>query len=232
MEPTRMHLWTDGRHADRYIKVIKFASEQSQTRFPIYQCTYLVWWKSTESYSSYCPETKIQMCCGQITQSTIDKICPLAIPKQISTISMHISSLVKIIDTYKSYRTKMKIQMCHGQTTLPKIDKICPSAIANQIFTISMHIPSLVKNHWHLLKLSSGNKNTNVSCVDNCQMSSLVKIHWHLLKLSFGNENTDGQTPDGQTDVLTRGTLWGYSFDLSLIFFTPTITIFIYLSTL
>ena len=80
------------------------------------------------------------MCCGQITQSTIDKICPLAIPKQISTISMHISSLVKIIDIYKSYRTKMKIQMCHGQTTLPKIDKICPSAIANQIFTISMHI--------------------------------------------------------------------------------------------
>ena len=33
---------------------------------------------------------------GQITPSKIDEICPLAIPSQISTISMHIPSLVKI----------------------------------------------------------------------------------------------------------------------------------------
>ena len=33
---------------------------------------------------------------GQITPSKIDEICPLAIPNQISTISMHILSLVKI----------------------------------------------------------------------------------------------------------------------------------------
>ena len=35
-------------------------------------------------------------CRGKITMSNIDEICPLAIPNQISTISMHIPSLVKI----------------------------------------------------------------------------------------------------------------------------------------
>ena len=35
-------------------------------------------------------------CHGQITQSKINEICPLAIQNQISTISMHTSSLVKI----------------------------------------------------------------------------------------------------------------------------------------
>ena len=39
---------------------------------------------------------KIWMSGGQITQSKVDEICPLAIPNQISTISMHIPSLVKI----------------------------------------------------------------------------------------------------------------------------------------
>ena len=41
---------------------------------------------------------KIRMYWGQIhvTLSKMDEICPLAIPKQISTISMHILSLVKI----------------------------------------------------------------------------------------------------------------------------------------
>ena len=47
-------------------------------------------------YSSYSPETKIWACLGQITPSKIDEICPLAIPNQISTISMHIPSLVKM----------------------------------------------------------------------------------------------------------------------------------------
>ena len=41
------------------------------------------------------PETKIWVCLGHITPSKIDEICPLAIPNQISTISMHIPSLVK-----------------------------------------------------------------------------------------------------------------------------------------
>ena len=37
----------------------------------------------------------ILLCGGQITLSKIDKICPLAIPNWISTISMHTPSLVK-----------------------------------------------------------------------------------------------------------------------------------------
>ena len=35
-------------------------------------------------------------CRGQITLSNIDEICPLAIPNQISLISMHVPSLIKI----------------------------------------------------------------------------------------------------------------------------------------
>ena len=52
--------------------------------------------KNPEIYTIYCPESKIKMYCGQITQLKIDKICPLAIQKKISTISMNISNLVKI----------------------------------------------------------------------------------------------------------------------------------------
>ena len=74
----------------------KFAHKQSQTRFPSYQCMYQVWLKSLDIYSSYCPEKKIWACLGQTTESKFDKICTLAIPNQISTISMHIPSLVKI----------------------------------------------------------------------------------------------------------------------------------------
>ena len=68
----------------------------NQISAPQYQCTYQVWWKSLVIYSSYSPETKIWACLGQITPSKIEEICPLAIPNQISTISMHIPSLVKI----------------------------------------------------------------------------------------------------------------------------------------
>ena len=39
---------------------------------------------------------KIWVCLGQITPSKFDKICPLAIPNQISIILMHIPSLMKI----------------------------------------------------------------------------------------------------------------------------------------
>ena len=47
-------------------------------------------------YSSYHPETKIWACLEQITPSKFDEICPLAIPNQLSLMSMHIASLVKI----------------------------------------------------------------------------------------------------------------------------------------
>ena len=75
---------------------MKFAHEQSQSRSPQYQCTYQIWRKSIEIYSSYCPKSKTLMYCGQITPSKIDEISPIAIPKQISTISMHTPSLVTI----------------------------------------------------------------------------------------------------------------------------------------
>ena len=82
--------------ADSCQKFTKFANGQSQTKSPQYQCTYHICWKSFETYSSYYPETKIWMYCGQITLSKINEIRPLAILKQISTISMYIPSLVKI----------------------------------------------------------------------------------------------------------------------------------------
>ena len=80
---------------------------------------------------------KIWTCRGQITLSKIDEIRPLAIQKQISTIPMHIPSLVKI-------------------------DEIGPIAIPNQISTISIHISNLVKIHLNLLRLSSGNEYMDV----------------------------------------------------------------------
>ena len=75
---------------------VTFAHKQSQTRSPSYQCMYQVWLNSLDIYSSYRPEMKIWACLGQITLSKFDEIHPLAIPNQISTISMHIPSLVKI----------------------------------------------------------------------------------------------------------------------------------------
>ena len=42
--------------------------------------TYQIWWKSTDIYSSYHPEMKIQTCGRQIILSKNDKNCPIAIP--------------------------------------------------------------------------------------------------------------------------------------------------------
>ena len=57
---------------------------------------YQVWLESLDIYLSYHPETKIWACLEQITPSKFDEICPLVISNQISTISIHIPSLVKI----------------------------------------------------------------------------------------------------------------------------------------
>ena len=85
----------------------------------------------------------------QVTVSYIDEICPLAIPDQIYTISMHIPSLVKIY-WYLLMSSSTNENMDSGrQITLSKIDEISPLAIPNQISTISMHIPSLEKIHWY-----------------------------------------------------------------------------------
>ena len=115
----------------------------------------------------------------------------------------------------------MKIRTCRGQIFLSKIDEICSWAIPNQVSTISMHTPSLVKIRWYLLKLSSGNENTDVSRADNSVKNwrnlpinnpkpdlhninahtQFNEIYWHLLKLSSGNENMDGRTGDRRTDA-------------------------------
>ena len=134
--------------------------------------------KSLDFYSSYCPETKIWACLGQITPSKFDEICPLAIPIQISTISKHTWFGENPL-TFTCYHPETKIWVCLGQITPSKFDEIGPLAIPNQISTISMHIPNLVKIHRCLLKLSSGNEKTD---------------RW-----------TDGRTDDRRTNRQTYG---------------------------
>ena len=105
---------------------------------------------------------------GRLTLSHIDEICPLAIPSHISTISMHITSYVKINwDLLKllSWKENMNVSLADNSV---KIDKIWPLAIPKQI-TIWMHTPSFLKIHWHLLKLWSRNENIDVLREDNYQ---------------------------------------------------------------
>ena len=55
---------------------------------------------------------------GQITLSKINEICPLTIPNQISTISMHTPSLVKIhLHLLKLSSEKQKYRQTDGRTT-------------------------------------------------------------------------------------------------------------------
>ena len=46
-----------------------------------------------------------------------DEICPLAIPKQISLMSMHIAVWLKSLVIYSSYCPETKIWACLGQIT-------------------------------------------------------------------------------------------------------------------
>ena len=84
-------------------------------------------------------------CCGQITLLKVDVFCPFEIPNQISTISMHMPSLVKI------HCYLLRLSSVNENTNVwqadncQKIDEICPLAIPDQISTISMHTPSFVK---------------------------------------------------------------------------------------
>ena len=129
----------------------KFANGQSQSGAPQFQCTYQIWWKSIEISSSYRPESKIRMYCRQITLPKMDEIRPLAIPKQMSTISMHTPSLVKIHWFLLKLSSRYVKTDVLRQIAQSKVDEICPSAIPKQTSTISMHTASLLKNHWHLL---------------------------------------------------------------------------------
>ena len=75
--------------------------------------------------------------------------------------------LWKFIEFYLSYHPEMKIRTYCLHINLSKNNEICLLKFPNQIFTISMFRPNLVKIHWHLLKLSSGNKNTDISSKHN-----------------------------------------------------------------
>ena len=98
------------------------------------------------------------MCCRQITLSKTDEICQSAIPKKISTTSVHITSLVKIHwHLLKLLVGKENMDMLRVGNPFKNWLNL-PLAIPNQISTVSILTQSLVKTHWHLLKLSSGNK--------------------------------------------------------------------------
>ena len=64
-----------------------------------------------------------------MTMSKVGVICPFVIPNQMSTISIHIPSLVKSADICSSYRPNINIQTCAEQITLSKIDEICSFAM-------------------------------------------------------------------------------------------------------
>ena len=144
---------------------------------------------------------------------------PLAIPNKISKISKHIPSLMKILwYLLKLWSRKENMDVWQADNSVKNWRNRGPLAILNKICTISIHIISLMKIHWHLLKLSSRNKNMDVWCADNSvknwwnlpisnpkqiytismHTSSLVKIH--LCLLSYHSETKYGWTYDRWTD--------------------------------
>ena len=69
-------------------------------------------------YSSYHPETKIWACLGQVTPSKFDENCPLAIPNQISTISMHIPMKIHwcLLKLSSGNEIRTDVRVTYGQT--------------------------------------------------------------------------------------------------------------------
>ena len=78
-----------------------------------------------------------------------DKICPLAIPNQISTISMPIPSLVKIDWYLHALRlsSRKKILMCDGQITVKNWQNLSITfvAIQTQLQNINAHTKHIWK---------------------------------------------------------------------------------------
>ena len=69
-------------------KFMKLANEKSQSRSLQYKCIYPIWWKSIEINSSYCPESKIRMYCGEILEKkgpmkNVNKHCLLDTPRKV-----------------------------------------------------------------------------------------------------------------------------------------------------
>ena len=129
------------------------------------------WVKNLEIYSSYCPETKIRMCCRQTTRSKVDEICPLTIQSRSSQYQCKHQVWWKSIDIYYIYHPDIKKKDLSWAETSVKNWRNFPISNPKVISAISMHIPSLVKIHRYLLKISR-NENTDVlraySSVKNC----------------------------------------------------------------
>ena len=131
-------------------------------------------------------------CHGEITLSKTDEMYPIAIPNHISTISMHISSWVKIHwDLLKLLSWKKNIDVLWVDNSVTNWWN-CPLAILNQISKIAKHIPSLVKIHWFLFKLSSGTQNIDVLRADNSVKinettisNQISTISMHILLLIY-----------------------------------------------
>ena len=150
---------------------------------------YQVWLKSLDIYSGYRPETKIWACIGQITPSKFDEICPLAISNQISTISMHMPSLLKIhwcLLKLSSGNENMGVSWTDNSV---RFNEICPLAVPNQISTISVHIPNLVKIHWCLLELSSRNEIWTDGHTD-IQHETIILRHYLVTGYKKGYQET------------------------------------------
>ena len=80
---------------------------------------------------------QIWMCRGliHVNISKTDEICQLAIPNQISTISVR-----KSIDIYSSYRPQKKNQTCRGQKTVKNWRKLAIINPKPDLHNINAHI--------------------------------------------------------------------------------------------
>ena len=115
-------------------------------------------------------KTKILACLRQITK--FDEISQLEIPNQISKVSMHIPSLVKI------HWCLLKLSSGNENMGMPRADN---SVKIWRNLPISNPKPDLHNINAH---------------------TKFVKIHWSLLKLSSGNEKqTDDWQSDRHTSV-------------------------------
>ena len=132
----------------------------SKSRSPQYQCTYQVWWKPIEIYSllSWNENTDVLRADNSV-KNWRNLLISNPEPDLRNIIAQTKFGQNPLIFTQNIIRKRKYWR--RGQITKWKFNKICPLAIPNQIYIISMHI-SFMKIHWHLLKLSPGNENSDV----------------------------------------------------------------------
>ena len=137
-----------------------------------------VWWKSIDVYSSYHLETKIWACLGQITPSKIDEICPLAIPNQISTISMPTPSLVKIHWCLLKLSSGNE-KWTNGRTTDGQTDRLTEDQ-RETIIPCHYCVAGYNKNAWYFTSLSTLLK----SYWDDGRVRMKGSVRWRAIQSS------------------------------------------------